>query len=66
MDCTIMCVGQTYAVFAVFLQAVECLAVVEEVGTKCLDTFMGLFLFGGNKLLFRRFGVVVDGPRQGC
>lgn len=61
-----MCIGLTYAVFAVFLQTVECLAVVEEVGTKGLDTFMGLFLFCGNKLLFGGFGVVVDCPRQGC
>lgn len=51
MDWTIMCLRRTYAVFAVFLQTIECLAVVEEIGAKGLDTFMGLFLFGGNKLL---------------
>ncbi len=49
----------TYTVFAVFFETVECLPVFEEVGAESLETFMGLLLFGGNKLLFGGFGVVV-------
>lgn len=58
-------IGHTYTVFAVSFQTVESLPVVEQVGAESLDTFMGLFLFGGNKLLFGGFGVIVYCSRQG-
>lgn len=55
----------TYAFFPVFLQPVEVLAVVEELGPEVLEALVGLFLFGGDELPLGHLGVVIDGAGEG-
>ena len=58
-------VGSAYTFFLVFFQAVEGLAVVEEVGAEGLDSFVGFFLLGGDGFPFGHFGVVIDCSGKG-
>ena len=56
----------THASFSFFLETLESLAVVLELGPEGFQAFAGFFLFALDKLLFDSFGIVIDCAGEGC